>query len=483
MPTVDCSQRRAQPACALEALDKVQMWLLDSLATCAPRDMAVAARRAVALGFLAKPDNRLRRLGLRLDYRDRESCARKVAALQAFGAPLLQLHLPALPTSTGVPSEGGLVGHQRLCAAWGAHIMTLCAADLAACKPLYIELMGCKGIFDGARDLMQVETLLELVMSVRPAAPPRVLVRQCVHLNMLNPTEMGGVDAAAAEAGARLGASAHPATAGRVLRVLGSPVLYFEQLCLPLGPSVMEALARCVARGGVVNKLSVSNVEEGLQLGLCADWWAAMGDPAAAPPLLDFAALSDGGGEDDEGVQFGSEATAYIPPAAACTGFIGYQMPPGVEASLTGWPALRRAEISYWNYTPLPEHSWASLPRSLERLSLCFNAGVFSQEWLPTADQLLRDTGHLPALRTVALVQADQGYADMWAAPEWRPPKKPRRAGGPPSRVRKHVRLEATPEVLGVLPKAYLAQWRAYLAEHNIGLRLEKAPTISWSWS
>lgn len=472
MLTLDGFRRRAQHPNALEALDKVQMLLLERLATCAPRDMAVTARRAVALGFLAKPDNQLRRLGLRLDYRDPESCARKVAALQACGAPLLQLYLPGLPTSAGVPSEGWMVDDQRLRADWGAHVMTLCAASLAACKPLYIELMGCKEIFGGTRDLMQAEALLELFVSVRPLAPPRVLVCQCMYLNMLNPLELDGIGAAAAAAGIHLGTSAHPATPGRVLRVLGSPFLYFETLCLPLGPAVMEALARCVARGGITKMLRISNVEEGLELQLCADWWAAMGDPGAAPRSLDFAALSDGGGEDDEGVQFGSEAMAYIPPAAACDKFIGYQMPPGVEAALTGWSSLREAEISYWNYTPLPEHSWASLPRSLEHLSLCFNAGVFSQEWLPTADQLLRDTGHLPALRTVALVQADQGFEDMWVEPVAPPPKEPRRAGGPPSLARKYVRLEATPEVLGVLPRTYLAQWRAYLAEHNIGLRL-----------
>ena len=454
-----------------EVLDLVQTFLLQRLATCAPRDMAAAAQHAAVLDPLATPGNNLRRLGLRLNYglpNEAARAERAVAARAATGAPMLQLHLPGLHQQPFDDDDPRIWLAKQLSArtAWEESVFTLCGRALAVCKPLYIEVTAVGDDLD----LLQVEALARL-FATSNTAPPRALLRAVFRLELLTPDGAADLsDAGVAAAYAALGYPEDPALPVRLLRLLENRALAYTQLNLRLCAATLPGLTACVTRGGIARKLVIDNVDQELQVAQCDDWFAAMAAPETTPPWLDMCAADDGGGDDTQGVMLGTEAVAFIPPAAACARFSCYMLPRGAEAALAGWPALRDARFEYWNFSDDAEHAWDSLPRTLERLSLCFDFGIFTSDWLSTAERLLRDTEHLPALKAVFLEGADQlGENDR----AWDEPPETRAADRALSRVRKFVYLQGSREVIAFLSRRNkLGPWRRRLAENQIGLRL-----------
>jgi hypothetical protein len=452
---------------ALEALHCVQEWLLKQLKTCPPRDLALTAQRAAKLGWLAAPGkNKLRRVATRLDLQraDAEHAA-------ARGKPLLHLLLPGLgPEPAELPlGAEWLAVKQCQHAIWEAKIAELSARALAVHKPLYVQAtFGSEPL-----DLVQTEALRRLFDSLPASA--RVLLLTSVELISMTPAEMEGT-ALVAE-GFPLGASADPRLPERLLRLIAGPRLVFTELRVRLCSAALPGLTACVERGGITGKLCIEHVVEGTQPAECAALFDAMSRPDLAPPWLAVLGLSDGGGEDEEGVMLGTEVVAFIPPRAACVRFSCLDLPAGAEAALAGWPALREASFEYWNFDRGDEHAWPRLPRTLERLKLNMNGGVFTTDQLPLAEQLLRDSAHLPALKTVTLEGFEHLEEPHVAPSEFSPGNAwVVRRGGPPSRALKRIHLQCSPLVARFLAREdNLARWRSHLAESHIGLRLEDA--------
>lgn len=465
--------------CALEALHFVQEWLLKQLEICVPGDLALTARRAAALGWLAAPGkNSLRRVAGLLDFSgpsDVANTERAAARLGVIGKPMIQLRLVGLQPEEEQAewyTAAGLAEAQRQRAAWEANIVEQCGRLLAAYKPLYIEVtvvhIGDQG--GECLDLLQAEALQRFFGTLKA----RVLLHTPVSLYCFNPKELE--DTGLATENFPLGAAADPHLPDRLLRLLGSPLLDFEEVRLRLCSAVLPALTACVERGGITVKLRIEHVLEGTQPSECAAFFAVMARLDAAPFWLEVFGLNDGGGTDEEGVLQGTEVVFFIPPAAACARFSCFDLPLGAEAALAGWPVLRRASFEFWNFLDhVHVHAWTRLPRTLTQITLNMNGGVFTTEQLPLAEQLLRDTEHLPALKTVKL-EGFEHLQEKVEPSEFKPPEPvlARRHSGPPSRARKHIDLQCSPLVANFLVRhGNMARWRSHLSQFNIGLRLE----------